>query len=130
VDTLPLGTTRLVEIGRALATSPKVVLLDEPMSGLDAHEAGQLATALTRTVTEEGISLLLVEHDVAMVLRLCSYVYVLDFGRIIAEGTPDAVRNDPTVKTAYLGGGSTAPGATASPSGQRAAAGVTIAAGS
>jgi ABC-type branched-subunit amino acid transport system ATPase component len=103
VDTLPLGTTRLVEVGRALASGPKVVLLDEPLSGLDAKEATRLAMALRRTVEDEGTSLLLVEHDVAMVLSLSSHIYVLDFGQLIAQGAPDAVRNDPTVKAAYLG---------------------------
>jgi branched-chain amino acid transport system ATP-binding protein len=103
VDTLPLGTTRLVEVGRALASGPKVVLLDEPLSGLDATEATHLAAALSRTVADEGTSLLLVEHDVAMVLSLCSNILVLDFGQLIAEGSPDAVRNNPAVKAAYLG---------------------------
>jgi branched-chain amino acid transport system ATP-binding protein len=103
VDTLPLGTTRLVEVGRALASGPSVMLLDEPLSGLDANEAARLADVLRRTVKDEGISLLLVEHDVAMVLSLCSRIFVLDFGQLIAEGSPDFVRNDPAVKVAYLG---------------------------
>jgi ABC-type branched-subunit amino acid transport system ATPase component len=103
VDTLPLGTTRLVEVGRALANGPKVVLLDEPLSGLDANEAAQLAAALTRTVANEGTSLLLVEHDVGMVLSMCSHIFVLDFGQLIAEGSPESVRNNPAVKAAYLG---------------------------
>jgi ABC-type branched-subunit amino acid transport system ATPase component len=103
VDALPLGTTRLVEVGRALASGPKVVLLDEPLSGLDAKEAVRLAAAFRRTVDVEGTSLLLVEHDVAMVLSLSSHIYVLDFGQLIAQGPPDTVRNDPTVKAAYLG---------------------------
>lgn len=103
VDTLPLGATRLVEVGRALATEPSVMLLDEPLSGLDSKEAVGLADALCRTVDEQGISLLLVEHDVEMVLRMCSWIYVLDFGERIAAGTPDAIRSDPTVKAAYLG---------------------------
>ena len=103
VDVLPLGTTRLVEVGRALAGGPTVVLLDEPLSGLDANEADRLADALRRTVRDEGISLLLVEHDVAMVLSLCGNIHVLDFGQLIAVGPPDAVRSDPVVKAAYLG---------------------------
>ena len=103
VDTLPLGTTRLVEIGRALATQPSVVMLDEPLAGLDATEAARLADALQRTVRDEGISLLLVEHDVAMVLRLCSWIFVLDFGQLIAQGPPEVIRADPVVKAAYLG---------------------------
>lgn len=110
VDVLPLGTTRLVEVGRALAGGPSVVLLDEPLSGLDATEAMRLADALRRTVRDEGISLLLVEHDVAMVLSLCSTIHVLDFGQLIAVGTPEEVRADPTVKAAYLGEDPVAPG--------------------
>lgn len=109
VDVLPLGTTRLVEVGRALAGGPTVVLLDEPLSGLDATEALRLADALRRTVRDEGISLLLVEHDVAMVLSLCSTIHVLDFGQLIAVGTPEAVRADPVVKAAYLGEDPVAP---------------------
>jgi ABC-type branched-subunit amino acid transport system ATPase component len=103
VDTLPLGTTRLVEIGRALANGPKLVLLDEPLSGLDANEAAHLAAALTRTVVNEGTSLLLVEHDVGMVLSMCSHIFVLDFGQLIYEGSPESVRNNAAVKAAYLG---------------------------
>jgi len=103
VDVLPLGMTRLVEVGRALAANPAIVLLDEPMSGLDANEAARLAEALRRTLEDEKISLLLVEHDVPMVLSLCSRIFVLNFGRLIADGTPDQIRNDPIVKTAYLG---------------------------
>jgi ABC-type branched-subunit amino acid transport system ATPase component len=117
VDTLPLGTSRLVEVGRALASGPSVVLLDEPLSGLDANEAARLADVLRRTVSDEGISLLLVEHDVAMVLSLCSRIFVLDFGQLIAEGTPDEVRHDAAVKAAYLGddpGGEMAAGEAAS----------------
>ena len=103
VDNLPLGTSRLVEVGRALASGPKVVLLDEPLSGLDANEAKRLAQAFQRTVQEDGTSLLLVEHDVPMVLSLCTNIFVLDFGRLIAQGDPDTIRADPAVKAAYLG---------------------------
>jgi branched-chain amino acid transport system ATP-binding protein len=100
---LPLGTARRVEVGRALATGPSVVLLDEPSSGLDAVETAQLGAALRRVVDEEKVSMLLVEHDVAMVLGLSSFVTVLDFGVCIAQGTPDEIRNDPAVRAAYLG---------------------------
>ncbi|HEY3941635.1 MAG TPA: ABC transporter ATP-binding protein [Acidimicrobiales bacterium] len=102
-NALPLGTSRLLEVGRSLAASPQLVLMDEPLSGLDRHEAERLADALRRTVAEEGVSLLLVEHDVGMVLSLSSYIYVLDFGVLIAQGPPDAIRNDPQVRAAYLG---------------------------
>lgn len=103
VDGLPLGTTRLVEVGRALASGPSVVLLDEPLSGLDHGETRQLAEALDRTVREEGISLLLVEHDVATVLNLCSHVFVLEFGVVIADGDAASIRGNQAVKAAYLG---------------------------
>jgi branched-chain amino acid transport system ATP-binding protein len=100
---LPLGTARRVEVARALATGPSIVLLDEPSSGLDAHETAQLGAALRTVVEEEHVSMLLVEHDVAMVLGLSSQVAVLDFGVRIAYGTPDEIRNDPAVRAAYLG---------------------------
>ena len=100
---LPLGTARRVEVARALATGPSVVLLDEPSSGLDANETARLGGALHRVVEEEKTSMLLVEHDVAMVLGLSSFVSVLDFGICIAQGTPDKIRNDPAVRSAYLG---------------------------
>ena len=100
---LPLGTARRVEVARALATGPSIVLLDEPSSGLDGHETSQLGAALRTVVEEEKVSLLLVEHDVAMVLGLSSQVAVLDFGVRIAYGTPDEIRNDPAVRAAYLG---------------------------
>jgi branched-chain amino acid transport system ATP-binding protein len=100
---LPLGTARRVEVARALATGPSVVLLDEPSSGLDGHETSQLGAALRTVVEEEKVSLLLVEHDVAMVLGLSSQVAVLDFGVRIAYGTPDEIRNNPDVRAAYLG---------------------------
>jgi branched-chain amino acid transport system ATP-binding protein len=90
-------------VARALATGPRVVLLDEPSSGLDAAETAQLSAALQTVVDEERVSLLLVEHDVAMVLGLSHQVAVLDFGVRIAYGTPDEIRADPAVRAAYLG---------------------------
>jgi branched-chain amino acid transport system ATP-binding protein len=100
---LPLGVSRLVELGRALATEPSVVMLDEPSSGLDAEESKRLAAVLKYIVADRGTSFLLVEHDVEMVFGLSSRVSVLDFGSLIAEGTPQDVQADARVRSAYLG---------------------------
>lgn len=100
---LPLGTGRLLEIARALAVDPDVLLLDEPSSGLDSRETDELASTLTGLVAEHGVSLLLVEHDVELVLGMSDVVHVLDFGVKISEGTPSEVRADPAVRAAYLG---------------------------
>jgi ABC-type branched-subunit amino acid transport system ATPase component len=107
VGLVPLGTGRIVELARALATEPRVVLLDEPTSGLDAHETQQIAAALRTAQAERGIAVVLVEHDVELVLRLCQHVTVLDFGRVIARGDPGSIRADPAVQAAYLGTAST-----------------------
>jgi ABC-type branched-subunit amino acid transport system ATPase component len=105
VGALPLGTSRLVEIARALATRPDVVLLDEPLSGLDMRESENLASVFRRVVENEErrVSLLMVEHDVATVLSLSSRIFVLDFGELIASGTPTEIRNNAAVRLAYLG---------------------------
>ncbi len=99
---LPTGSARLVELARALAIDPGVLLLDEPCSGLDDHETAALGKLLGE-LASEGRAVLLVEHDMDLVLQICDLVYVLDFGEIIASGTPDQVRNDPAVQSAYLG---------------------------
>jgi branched-chain amino acid transport system ATP-binding protein len=103
VAALPLGTTRRVEVARALAASTAVLLLDEPSSGLDPRETEQLSRVLRTIVDTEGVGILLVEHDVGMVLGLSSMVTVLDFGRCIAVGPPDEIRVNDHVKAAYLG---------------------------
>jgi ABC-type branched-subunit amino acid transport system ATPase component len=103
VGGLPLGISRLVEVGRALASRPSVLLLDEPLSGLSGAEADDLGRALVDAVAAGGLSMMLVEHDVPMVLRLCSSIVVLDFGQVIARGAPAEVRADPAVQAAYLG---------------------------
>jgi len=103
VTVLPLGTGRIVEVGRALATDPRIVLLDEPTSGLDAHETDQLADALRIATAERGVGFVLVEHDVELVLELSDVITVLDFGKVIARGSPTEIRGSEAVRSAYLG---------------------------
>ncbi len=100
---LPTGLSRLVEIGRALATDPTVVLLDEPTAGLDPQESAQLGRALRQIADQRQTSLLLVEHDLDHVLAVSDYIYVLDFGVLIAAGLPSAIRTDALVRSAYMG---------------------------
>lgn len=102
VDTMPTGLARTVELGRALATVPKLLLLDEPSSGLSEEETVFFA-ALLRSLSTEGLGILMVEHDVELVMDVCQRIHVLDFGRKIAEGTPAEVQADAAVQAAYLG---------------------------
>ncbi|HWF23146.1 MAG TPA: ATP-binding cassette domain-containing protein [Acidimicrobiales bacterium] len=102
-DSLPTGLARLVEVARALATSPTTLLLDEPSSGLDAQETQDLGEVLTQ-LASEGMGILLVEHDMTLVMGVCDQVDVLDNGRVIARGDPVSVRANPDVQEAYLGG--------------------------
>ena len=100
---LPLGQQRLTEIGRSLATRPKLLLLDEAASGISKTETGELVELFRRIRRAFDLSLLVVEHDIALVLELCTFVYVLNFGRVISSGNPSEVRADPAVLEAYLG---------------------------
>ncbi len=100
---LSTGQRRLVELARCLAGPFDVLLLDEPSSGLDHRETVAFGALLQRVVSERGCGILLVEHDMSLVMEICQYIYVLDFGQVIFEGDPSAVRTSPIVRQAYLG---------------------------
>jgi sulfate-transporting ATPase len=103
VSGLPFGVLRLVELGRALITQPRVLLLDEPASGLDVSETDAFAEILFKVRDEMGHTIFIIEHDMRLVMAICDYLYVLEFGRNLAEGFPKEIQNDKAVIAAYLG---------------------------
>ncbi len=103
-DTLAYGEQRRLEIARALASGPELLLLDEPAAGMNARESAELIR-LVRKIRKNGIAVLIIEHDMKVMMNLADYIYVFDYGRLIAEGTPDAVRENQKVVDAYLGRG-------------------------
>ncbi|MFZ1884381.1 MAG: ABC transporter ATP-binding protein [Rhodoplanes sp.] len=101
-ELLPYGQQRLLEVARSLAAKPRLLLLDEPAAGLNAHETDALA-AIIQELNRQGITILLIEHDIALVTRIAQRIAVLDFGCKITEGTPDEIKRHPDVIAAYLG---------------------------
>jgi branched-chain amino acid transport system ATP-binding protein len=103
VSDIPTGTARVVELGRALMTRPHILLLDEPASGQTEAETEHFGALLQRLAHEDGLTVLLVEHDMSLVMAVCERIHVLDFGRIIATGSADEIRTNQAVLDAYLG---------------------------
>jgi branched-chain amino acid transport system ATP-binding protein len=109
IDALPTGLARLCELGRAMASRPYILLLDEPGSGLDATESEDLARLLSELAGEDGLAVLIVEHDMDLVMAVCQHIHVLDFGINIADGTGAEIKANERVQTAYLGSAASRP---------------------
>ncbi len=99
---LPYGAQRRLEIARALATEPLILLLDEPAAGMNPQETRELDELICR-IRDKGLSILLIEHDMKLVMSLSDHIFVMDYGRKIADGTPEEIRANPAVIKAYLG---------------------------
>jgi branched-chain amino acid transport system ATP-binding protein len=105
---LPYGTLKMVEVAAVLATDPSILMLDEPLAGASAEEGSAFCDRVEQMRRELGLTIILIEHHVPLVLRTSDYVYVLNFGALLAEGTPDVVRRNQAVAEAYMGEGATA----------------------
>ncbi|EOD00329.1 ABC transporter ATP-binding protein [Caldisalinibacter kiritimatiensis] len=101
----PYGVQKKIELGRALVSQPRLIILDEPAAGMNHTETEELAELITKIKNEFGITILLVEHDMGLVMNICEEICVINFGKKIAEGTPEEIRNNPVVQEAYLGKG-------------------------
>ncbi|MBV7389108.1 MULTISPECIES: ABC transporter ATP-binding protein [Enterococcus] len=101
---LPYGEQRRLEIVRALATNPKILFLDEPAAGMNPQETADLTELIRKIQAEFKITILLIEHDMSLVMDVCERIYVLEYGRVLAEGTPEEIKGNPAVIKAYLGG--------------------------
>lgn len=100
---LPYGEQRRLEIARALASNPKILLLDEPAAGMNPQETESLTELINQIRQQFSLSVLLIEHDMSLVMKICERIYVLDYGRLIAQGKPEEIKHNPKVITAYLG---------------------------
>jgi branched-chain amino acid transport system ATP-binding protein len=103
VKHLPYGVQKRIELARALAAEPEIILLDEPVAGCNDEETAELEGVISRLNREMGVTILLVEHDMSMVMKVCDYIYVINFGANLAQGTPAEIQKNPDVIAAYLG---------------------------